>query len=643
MSETPHPKAVFLSYASQDAGVAQGLCDALRAEGIEVWFDKNELAGGDAWDRKIRRQIKECALFIPVISANTQARLEGYFRLEWRLAAERTHTMAEAKPFLLPVVIDGTGDADAHVPEEFFRVQWTRLPGGSPAPEFCRRATQLLTTLAAPGGSAAPWPAQGAARREIAPCRPARSPLRWAVATVALLTVLGAGVYFGLNRSTAPKSETEQLIAQMGAIYEKQEDATRNEWEFGESLGAQATRLEQLNAEAWAAYSQMALGLGDYYFDRTRAPLDDALQRAQTAINLQPKSFEARFALASVYRRRGQTLGESEAMLRQLLQEKPADARVLRTLAWIAANAGRAARQANDEAKAAVENAKALQLFDRANAAVPGGDFVALRRKALMLEALGRFAEADEALNRSLALRNGPGVLTQKIASRVTLHNDLKGARALVENLPGSYQAHEDLTDWAARVWLWERNPEKCLAVLRAWRENFMVGTPTHFVTGQAHQLAGRPDAARAEWTKALGAVKAELDAPGLTLPVELNYVYWKGRLSALLGDLPGAGAALRDFEQRSVGANLLGRNFLLASLLAAVGRNEDALQQFGDAVDQLNRLSTPNPNLVRREGVLWVATLRQDPALDALRALPGFPALLAKMTEVSVLRGRAE
>jgi TolB-like protein/Flp pilus assembly protein TadD len=116
----------------------------LRAAGIEVWFDQNELVGGDAWDAKIRKQIKDCALFVPVISAATQARLEGYFRLEWKLAAQRTHTMAEAKPFLLPVVIDATRDAEAHVPEEFRAVQWTRLPGGEADGAFCARVRSLL-------------------------------------------------------------------------------------------------------------------------------------------------------------------------------------------------------------------------------------------------------------------------------------------------------------------------------------------------------------------------------------------------------------------------------------------------------------------------------------------------------------------
>ena len=65
-------KAVFLSYASQDAEAVKGIAEALRAAGVEVWFDQNELVGGDAWDAKIRGQIASCALFVPVISAATR-------------------------------------------------------------------------------------------------------------------------------------------------------------------------------------------------------------------------------------------------------------------------------------------------------------------------------------------------------------------------------------------------------------------------------------------------------------------------------------------------------------------------------------------------------------------------------------------
>lgn len=77
--DTHAPKAVFLSYASQDAEAVRRMADALNAAGVEVWFDQSELRGGDAWDRKIYRQIKESALFVPVISQHTHARLAVSF------------------------------------------------------------------------------------------------------------------------------------------------------------------------------------------------------------------------------------------------------------------------------------------------------------------------------------------------------------------------------------------------------------------------------------------------------------------------------------------------------------------------------------------------------------------------------------
>jgi TolB-like protein len=137
--------AVFLSYASQDAESAGRICAALRAAGIEVWFDQSELRGGDVWDQRIRRELRDCALFMPIISASTQSRTEGYFRLEWHLADQRTHLMAKSRPFLVPVCVDGTRESDAEVPESFAAVQWTRLPGGETTSAFVARVARLLS------------------------------------------------------------------------------------------------------------------------------------------------------------------------------------------------------------------------------------------------------------------------------------------------------------------------------------------------------------------------------------------------------------------------------------------------------------------------------------------------------------------
>jgi predicted ATPase len=148
------PRAVFLSYASDDATAASRICAGLRGAGIEVWFDQRELRGGDAWDAEIRRQIKECALFMAVISANAHARVEGYFRLEWKLAVDRSHFMAPDQRFLLPVVIDGTRQTDERIPERLREMHWLSALDGETTAAFIQRVLDLLSAERLPTSAA---------------------------------------------------------------------------------------------------------------------------------------------------------------------------------------------------------------------------------------------------------------------------------------------------------------------------------------------------------------------------------------------------------------------------------------------------------------------------------------------------------
>ena len=136
--------AIFLSYASQDAEAARRICEALRAAGLEVWFDQSELRGGDAWDASIRKQIKECALFVPIISSNTNSREEGYFRLEWKLAVDRSHLMADNKAFFVPVMLGDVAEAAALVPDAFRTRQWSRLNDNAAIESFATRMPNSL-------------------------------------------------------------------------------------------------------------------------------------------------------------------------------------------------------------------------------------------------------------------------------------------------------------------------------------------------------------------------------------------------------------------------------------------------------------------------------------------------------------------
>jgi len=135
--------AVFISYAREDLAAVQQLKAGLDAAGIVAWFDLEQLGGGDDFMRKIRGNIARCSFFIPIISATTQQRVEGWFRREWTWAVDRTEGMAAGARFILPVCIDDTPESGALVPEHFLKTHWMRLPAGTLTPEIAARLREM--------------------------------------------------------------------------------------------------------------------------------------------------------------------------------------------------------------------------------------------------------------------------------------------------------------------------------------------------------------------------------------------------------------------------------------------------------------------------------------------------------------------
>ena len=131
--------AIFISYAREDLDAVQRLRASLAEAGLTVWFDLDRLEAGDDFDRKIQRNIARCAYFIPVVSATTQRRQEGYFRREWSYAIDRARNMADGALFILPVSIDDTDGGQALVPDKFKALHFTRLPAGQASAEFIAR------------------------------------------------------------------------------------------------------------------------------------------------------------------------------------------------------------------------------------------------------------------------------------------------------------------------------------------------------------------------------------------------------------------------------------------------------------------------------------------------------------------------
>ena len=142
---------IFISYSSEDVGAARELFRGLQEIGGDVaWFDKTALKPGDDWDQQLRSAVQRCALYLPLLSSTTERRTDGYFRLEWNEAAERSKKI-QGRKFIFPIVIDpdyaGAMGRYALVPGAFKAVQYCHAPAGRISEELKAELREQLRTL----------------------------------------------------------------------------------------------------------------------------------------------------------------------------------------------------------------------------------------------------------------------------------------------------------------------------------------------------------------------------------------------------------------------------------------------------------------------------------------------------------------
>lgn len=615
--------AVFLSYASQDAPAARRLADALGTAGVEVWFDQNELVGGDAWDAKIRAQIAACTLFVPLISASTQARREGYFRLEWKLAAQRTHMMSERAAFILPVVLDGTRDGEADVPTEFRAVQWTRLPDGHATPAFITRIQRLAGAPVPPAA-----PASELSASPVVTTRPPR-PVRPILAGVIALFCLAFALFYfsrppstpnapaAANGASVPSpasapviepapSEAVRLAEQARTLIDGL-DSTRTDYQLAEELITRAKEKDPLDGRIHAVESLVHQRYLQRGWDVGDARHEAARTAAQRALRLDPTSFDARFTQAWLLDYHGNFDAEKEKALRALLVERPDSRPVLRALSRLLSTPERLE--------------ESLALSDHA-AALPGGDPLALYDKSQTFWWAGRAAEADRAIQAALAQKPFAGALLMAAWYRVILHGDLGGARNYLDQIPPDARLEDRATFFIYYNEILARRPQEAIAALSAmprdWISDFFYSGPKGLLVGDALMLAGRPSAAVVEWTASLRLVEEKLAGA----PNDWSMLQSRFALNARLGHTELADHQLQLLLQAR-GLDPRGEKALpkWATLgLLRTGKKSDALRHLSLGLK------------LRTRGILYTAAiLKLDPSWDALRAEPAFAALIAE------------
>jgi hypothetical protein len=118
-----------------------------------AWFDKTDLKPGDDWNQRLRSAVQRCGLFLPLLSSNTERRMEGYFRLEWGEAAERSKRI-QGRKFIFPIVIDpdytGGMKSYALVPDAFRALQYCHAPSGQISEDLKAELREQLRDLRRP-------------------------------------------------------------------------------------------------------------------------------------------------------------------------------------------------------------------------------------------------------------------------------------------------------------------------------------------------------------------------------------------------------------------------------------------------------------------------------------------------------------
>ncbi|MBM3852568.1 MAG: TIR domain-containing protein, partial [Verrucomicrobia bacterium] len=507
-------RAVFLSYASQDAAAAQRICEALRAAGIEVWFDQSELVGGDAWDRKIRGQIKECALFLPIISANTQARREGYFRLEWRLADQRTHMMGKSGAFIVPICIDDTREAEADVPDSFLAVQWTRLRDGETPPSFCER----VRTLREPQPTVAPFssrPPTGGASTNPTPAKPPTvSPSRAPIIVAAALVAAAALVLALWQPWHSPKTDRASSTRPATAPSKTSDEVARlrarlipDQWkkEDFEPWSADLDRLiatDDQNADAWALRSIInSLQVVRAYEAGTK-PLEAGRADAQRALHLAPASGLAQLALGLHHAAMISRGGDPQAprpYLNRAFALLPRD-HLTRFADLVTAWSGYDFEAIDRAAREWLQHE-------------PTADYPAFLL-ALKGLALRDAAEAVKWAEQGASERGVTGVraFITGFDARYYLGADLGAAREMLDRIPSAGRSVHRVVyaRWllAMAEHRWDVGLQELARVPEAIFYDGPFYGPKAHLAGLAHRAAGRTEAAQVQWRDAERAVR---------------------------------------------------------------------------------------------------------------------------------------
>ncbi len=371
----------------------------------------------------------------------------------------------------------------------------------------------------------------------------------------------------------------------------------------------QAVAADPDFALAYARLSYLQSYLHWYGVDNSSAAVDDARANAEQALALQPELPEAHLAMGYVHywchRDYAAALHEYSIARAAL----PNDAEVLAAIGYVHRRQGIVDR--------GVPEIRQAMVLDPRNSLLP-------REVANSYTALRRYAEADAAYARSLAIFPGDIEAQEQRATSMMFSGDMAAAERILAEIPADTNPQGSVSLIRYKLAMTQRQPDAALAaiahspdwLMTRWEHSL---APVSLLRGEALALKGDADAARPAFLEAEKELQGLLDKGQQVADAQsyLGLVYaGLGQKEAALKAGRAAVELLPMSRDVIVGAFHLER---LARVEAQVGETQSAI----DHLEQL--LSSSGGETVS------VATLRIDPVWDPLRKDSRFQTLLTK------------
>lgn len=138
-NEPLYREKIFLSYSWDDKPLVKKLKNEFEKQGVELFFDDDDLRNGENFEETISEYINNCDYIIPLISNNSISRKNSYvYEKEWTQAIwvekyKKSQGLFKnrADTYIRPYIIDETSVLDEDIPAEIRSKNITSIPSES--------------------------------------------------------------------------------------------------------------------------------------------------------------------------------------------------------------------------------------------------------------------------------------------------------------------------------------------------------------------------------------------------------------------------------------------------------------------------------------------------------------------------------